>query len=222
MSLDVVMHAITYMHFLFLIVLGIWSYNAQLSQPQALVGAILSGSLQAIHGTAGLAPKVELQESFPETQPTNARTEPSQGRRQLPWDTWKNDDMTALPVAHVVINGMPWIRDWTWLEHLNVLMAELAVMSSMVWTTPADWCRMRRRLQCRWRRTKPSHECWHRDAAGSLGSGDIGRRGVQSAFRQGWEGQPTEFSNILFSRAGLHPNLQESFPNTLQEAPGAW
>lgn len=107
MSLDVVMHAITYMHFLFLIVLGIWSYNAQLSQPQALVGAILSGSLQAIHGTAGLAPKVELQESFPETQPTNARTEPSQGRRQLPWDTWKNDDMTALPVAHVVINGMP-------------------------------------------------------------------------------------------------------------------
>lgn len=86
---------------------GIWSYAAQLSQPQALVGAILSGSLQAIHGTAGLAPKVELQESFPETQPTNARTEPSQGRRQLPWDTWKNDDMTALPVAHVVINGMP-------------------------------------------------------------------------------------------------------------------
>ena len=53
---------------------------------EALVGAILSGSLQAIHGTAGLAPKVELQESFPETQPTNARTEPSQGRRQLPWE----------------------------------------------------------------------------------------------------------------------------------------
>ena len=180
MSLYVVMHA-NHIHALSVFdSSGIWSYAAQLIQPQALVGAILSGSLQAIHGTAGLAPKVELQESFPETQPTNARTEPSQGRRQLPWDTWKNDDMTALPVAHVVINGMPWIRDWTWLEHLNVLMAALAVMSSMVWMKPADWCRMRRRLQCRWRRTKPSHECWHRDAAGSLGSGDIGRRGVQT------------------------------------------
>lgn len=54
---------------------------------QALVGAILSGSVKGIQETAGLLPKSELQESFPETQPTPA-LESQKRKRQLPWDAW--------------------------------------------------------------------------------------------------------------------------------------
>lgn len=66
---------------------------------EALVGAILSGSIRGIRETAQLLPKSELAaETFPETQPTHAThathltpvaAEVSQGqqrKRQLPWE----------------------------------------------------------------------------------------------------------------------------------------
>lgn len=58
---------------------------------EALVGAILSGSICGIRETAQLLPKSELAaETFPETQPTHPTqpVEVSQGRRkrQLPWE----------------------------------------------------------------------------------------------------------------------------------------